>query len=398
MIMERAFDPAAEIQKLRDHFASHDKCIVFLFGAGTSVVSGNDGDPLVPAVAALTGRCKEIVRTKDNALGDAWDVIAAAGSDPNIEDILSSVRQMREAILPTDTLAGLDAAGLARLETSIQEAISAEVRPDESRIPSDLPHRALGRWLRKIDRIAAIEIFTTNYDTLLERALEAEGVPLFDGFVGAHRPFFLPSSLARPAMAPGRRWTRLWKIHGSVTWYQPLLPEGPIVRGDEQESGQMILPSLLKYDESRKQPYVAMMDRLGRALADREDSILVTAGYSFGDQHINEVIFEALDANPRLHVFALCFSDPAADSELGRESRRRRNILVFGPRKAIVRGEEGPWLLRDPVRDGPRLDGLFEPDTLGAGASANDPVEGTLKLGDFAVLCSLLGSIAGIDD
>lgn len=394
--MPTTFDPAIETQKLRDHLASHDKCIAFLFGAGTSVVPGTDGNPLIPAVTELTKRCAVAVAAKDSSYGSAWDRVVAAGADRTIEDILSAVRQMREAILPADTLGGLDAAGLAKLEAAIQEAISQEVRPPDNRIPADLPHRSLGRWIRRIDRSSPVELFTTNYDTLFERALEGEGVPLFDGFVGAHRPFFMPATLAREQMAPGRRWTRLWKIHGSVTWSQPSNGDGRIVRGEEQASGQLILPSLLKYDESRKQPYVAMMDRLRRALAEREDAILVAAGYSFGDQHINEVIFEALDANPRLHVFVLCYSDPEEDSELGREARTRTNILVLGPTQGIVRGQVGTWLMQDPTTNGPRMAGLFVPDVTPSSASSG-AVGGELRLGDFTVFCDLLGQIAGKD-
>lgn len=43
-------DPRREIEKLRDHLASHDKALMFLFGAGTScAVTGTDGTALVPA-------------------------------------------------------------------------------------------------------------------------------------------------------------------------------------------------------------------------------------------------------------------------------------------------------------------------------------------------------------
>jgi hypothetical protein len=257
-----------------------------------------------------------------------------------------------------------------------------------------LPHKALARWIRRIDRPLPVEIFTTNYDTLFERALEQDWVPIFDGFVGAHRPFFSPASLARDPMAPGRRWTRLWKVHGSVTW-SSAGGDSRIVRGEEQESGELILPSLLKYDESRKQPYLAMMDRLRRFLTEREDAILVAAGYSFGDQHINEVIFEALEGNRRLHVFALCFDQPAADSELEIAARRHGNILVFGLERAIVGSREGSWALRDPTT-ATRLNGIFDIHGTGS-AAAGAPATGRLRLGDFNVLCTLFDRVAGSD-
>lgn len=398
--MPRTFDPAIETQKLRDHLASHDKPIIFLFGAGTSAsVRAKDSQPLIPAVAQLTERCAEAVKDLGTTFDAAWDLIVDSlpAGHRTIEDILSAVRRMRAAVLPGDKLAGLAAEEIEDLEAAIQEAISREVRPSEDRFPDQLPHRALSRWIARIDRASALEIFTTNYDTLFERALEEEWVAVFDGFVGSRRPFFSPASLAREPMAPGRRWTRLWKIHGSVTWAleAPGTPAQRIVRGEEQESGELILPSLLKYDESRKQPYVAMMDRLRRVLADREDVILLTAGYSFGDQHINEVIFEALAANPRLHVFATSFGDPDPNGELAVAARQRSNILVLGRTKAIVGGQEGPWELNDPATHQSRLDGIFVPSGGWGGGAA--PVTGELELGDFNVLCRLLDVIAGAD-
>ena len=399
MTAPKTFDPAIEVQKLRDHLTSHDKPIAFLFGAGTSAaVKGTDGEQLVPVVAQLTRRCATAVAAKGAPFDVAWGrIVAALPSDRRtIEDILSSIRQMRAAILPGDVLAGLDAAQLDDLETEVQRTISREVRPPASRIPDSLPHHALGRWIRRTDRSSAVEIFTANYDTLLERGLEQEWVPIFDGFVGAHHPFFSAASLTRNALSPGRRWARLWKVHGSVTWS---LERGPgdserIVRGEEHASGELILPSLLKYDESRKQPYVAMLDRLRHVLSAREDAILVTAGYSFGDQHLNEVIFEALDANRRLHVFALCFDDPEPGAALLGAAARRSNLLVYAPTLAVVGAQPGTWLLQDPGTYLDRLERLFVPDPSGA---QGGPAGGECALGDFNVLCHLLDTIAGSD-
>jgi hypothetical protein len=390
----RTFDPATETKKLRDHLASHDKPIAFLLGAGASAaVTAADGRSLIPAVTELTARCQTDVCAIDDETATAWTLITDALNPArrNIEEVLSAVRRMESAITGDDRLVGLSRDQLAKVESVIQATIAREVNPAAERYPEALPHLAMGRWIRRIDRSCPVEIFTTNYDTLIEQALEQEWVALFDGFVGARRPFFSAASLAREPMAPGRRWTRLWKIHGSVTW--SILgrdtPHQRIVRGSEQSGGELILPSLLKYDESRKQPYLAILDRLRRVLTDYEDAILITAGYSFGDEHINEVIFEALEANPRLHVFALCHSDPAPEQALYEAALRRGNILVPGRTQAIVGGQPGTWYMSD--NDGPaaeRMSGIFHPDEDGSQT-------GALALGDFNILCALLDSIAG---
>jgi hypothetical protein len=149
--------------------------------------------------------------------------------------------------------------------------------------------------------------------------------------------------------------------------------------------------------KTREQPYVAMLDRLGRVLTAREDTILVTVGYSFSDQHINEVIFDALDARERLHLFALQFSDPQDEQELVKRALRRRNILVYGPASAVVGGVRGSWRLIEPVDDrtADLLDVPFDSDAGPDAASA--PVTGRFRLGDFHWFGRFLDGIAGAD-
>jgi hypothetical protein len=389
--MTRTFDPVTEVQKLRDHLSSHDKPIAMLFGAGTScAVKATDDKPLIPAVVALTEACEQSAISMGPPFPDAWALIRDSRPKDrrDIEEILSSVRQKLDAILDADKLAGLDRTKLEQLEQNIKKTIAQEVRPATARIPDSLPHEALGRWLRNMHRDTPVEIYSLNYDTLVERGLEAAWVPVFDGFVGTYEPFFSPGSLVRPDMQPGRRWVRLWKLHGSVTWRKTGTDEDRrIVRGTELDTGEMILPSLRKYEESRKQPYVAMLDRLRRLLGEREEIVLITAGYSFGDQHINEVIIEALEVNPGLHVFALCYDEPATDGILATTAREQRKLVVLGPDSAVVGGEQGEWLVVDPEGSAGRLADVFVLDK-GKGPG------GKLLLGDFNSFCKLLDGLA----
>lgn len=133
-----------------------------------------------------------------------------------------------------DTIAGGTKRQLTEIEVAVRGGIAGAALPDEARIPDKLPQHALARWVRRADRRFPVEIFTTNYDTLLERALEDERVPVFDGFTGGRMPFFL-SATPTAGDEPGRGWTRLWKIHGSVTWrwHEPAGQRRRIVRGSE---------------------------------------------------------------------------------------------------------------------------------------------------------------------
>jgi len=397
-------DPRREVEKFRAHLVAHDKPIAFLIGAGGSAAVRDAADndrPLIPPIVVLGEQCEAAVRALGDEYSKAWDRVVedVKASRPwcNIEEILTNVRRKIEAVGPGDSLAGLDAGGLKQLESSIQTTIAKAAHPDEARIPAALPHHALARWLRRTDRTTAVEIFTTNYDTLIERGLEDERVASFDGFVGSRAPFFLAQSLVHEGLAPGRKWVRLWKVHGSINWSWAELEDGTrrIVRGPETSHGELILPSFHKYDESRKQPYAAMLERLHRVLVEREDGVLVTVGYSFGDEHINSVIFEALDVRERLHVFSLQFSDPAESHELIVRAKSRKNLIVYGRRRAVVGGVAGEWRLHEPIdhRLAALMDVPFDSDA--ADPDKDKPIlTGAFRLGDFKWLARFLDTIA----
>ena len=94
-----------------------------------------------------------------------------------------------------------------------------------------------------------VEFFTTNYDLLLEQALEDCRVAYFDGFTGVRRPFFDIRAMEEDRLPS--RWARVWKLHGSLNWYHH--PNRGVLRGtqSENELQRVIHPSHLKYEESR---------------------------------------------------------------------------------------------------------------------------------------------------
>lgn len=295
-----------------------------------------------------------------------------------------------QAIGANDTLSGLNTNDLTQLEKTVRETIAAQVNPASSSFPSKLPHEDFVRWIARMPRAHPVEIFTTNYDVLIETALEAERVPAFDGFVGCNRPFFSHDSLTRPESAPGAAWTRLWKVHGSINWrLETMRGRQRVVRTDPHNDGEMILPSHHKYDESRKQPYSALLDRLTRVL-ERDDAILFVCGYSFSDDHINAIIFDALEAKRRPHVIALQYADPEEGSVLADRAARFLNLMALGPQTAFIGGRGGRWRLEE-VRGASQIAQAFQ---LAPSDENEQPSgAGTLLLGDFARFAEFLGAL-----
>ena len=409
-------DPRRVLETLRDHLTQPETNVAFLLGAGTScavrveipvtIDAAEVGDPpatrpLIPDVAELTAISEKEIRRLDpegdvKRFGAAFDAIEReirpSARPTNIEDILSCIRRKLHAVGEGDTLSGLSKTDLAQLEKTVRRTIAAQVNPDRSSFPERLPHDDFVRWIARMPRARPVEIFTTNYDVLVETALEAERVPAFDGFVGCNQPFFSHDSLTRPESAPGAAWTRLWKIHGSITWkLDTVRGRSRVVRTAPHNEGEMILPSHYKYDESRKQPYSTLLDRLTRVL-DRDDAILFVCGYSFSDEHINAIIFDALEAKRRPHVVALQYVDPEPESILADRANRFLNLMVLGPRTACLGGRRGEWKLAE-AREATHLSQAFALDEpLEGGPTAG---AGTFLLGDFARFAQFLGSLTG---
>ncbi len=402
-------DAREVVESLRDHLARHDRPLCFLFGAGTSAAVNVAPPPtpgkapaykaLIPAVLPLTAICKAAVGALAPKFAAAWEEAEKeTGTAPsNIEQILSLVRRKLEAAGPGDKLLGLVKNELGAFEAGIQQTIAKTVNPDDAAIPEKTAHDDFASWVRRTVRTQPVELFTTNYDVLVERALERAQLPVFDGFVGSYRPFFRPDLIERDEYLPAPMFVRLWKIHGSVNWHLTRSAGATrVTRGEPSNSGEMIYPSHRKYDESRQQPYVSLLGRL-RSVLERDDALLVTVGYSFSDQHINSVIYGALDNRPRAHAVALQFGDLAPDETLVKDAKGRRNLLVLGRNAAVIGGSWGEWRLREAVdnRTAGFMDLAFDSDaSLEKDAVA---VTGNFRLGDFNWLSRFLAAMRTAD-
>ena len=408
-------DPRRVIDDLRSNLSTHNRQLAFLFGAGTSSAINiapepkpgeqRRHEPLIPGVDGLTTICATAVAAIGEDHTKAWGCLAQQCTQDNhavnIENILSRVRAKRAAIGDGETLVGLNAASLKSLEDTICSSIAKCVLPEEAKIPKSTPHDGFVKWVQRVHRTAALELFTTNYDILVERAFEQASVPVFDGFVGAHEPFFYAGCVDDDELLPRPQWVRVWKLHGSVNWRATQINgRTRIVRGAPAESGEMILPSHRKYDESRKQPYTSFMDRLARILR-REHALLITNGYGFGDDHINDVVYRGLELNPTANVIALWFESLNETDTLVKEAEARSNLTVIGPNGGVLATTFAEWQLTQPVdkKTHAFLDTAFDSnaqlDDAGSPAAMTNDLKGRMRLGDFNWFCRFLSEMDG---
>lgn len=173
-------------------------------------------------------------------------------------------------------------------------------------------HLRFSRWCARSPYVRPLEVFTINYDNVIEQSLEQVGVPYFDGFVGSYEGVFradlVDSTDGRDQITPPPGWVRVWKLHGSISWSRVVKKGGSaIVRTAAPSEALAIYPSLQKYEESRRIPFVVLADRLRRALAIPETTCLVS-GYSFGDQHIDDLLYDAAQFYRASEILVLCHS------------------------------------------------------------------------------------------
>jgi hypothetical protein len=374
-------DPREHIRGLQQLLISDTKRIGFLFGAGTSMAcrKGAPNSSIVPGVKDMTKRIIDAMKeTKfKKAIESVCAEVAEKQGDALIEYILSNIVHKEEAV-GKEKLCGLSRDELGELRKNIEEQICAiaSVHKKADEFIGTLIHCDFAQWIAQATRKFAVEIFTTNYDYLFELALEFHGVPYFDGFVGSFKPFFHPSSVEDLGYLPQQ--TKLWKLHGSLGWdtHESL---GRIIRRDTENSTIIVFPCMSKYEASKKQPYTSFMDRL-YAFLKAEDGVLISCGYSFSDQHINDVILNGLERTATSHVIGLLYDDFHANSPIVDLAKSQTRFSIYGKSNAVIGGNFGEWRLRAGISiDEPIMNLYFVSD-----AGDKDSGKGEFILPDFS--------------
>jgi hypothetical protein len=388
-------DPERHAGQLLQCLNQDKQRIGLLLGAGCPYsVKTDSGDPLITDIRGLTELIGGIL--SGGSFKVHWDNLCSQfredyNREPNIEDILSRVRGLKDYV-GNGEVRGFSKAVL----TDLEEMICKEIKDCVSKIlPSkSTPFHSLANWIGSINRAEPIEIFTTNYDLLLEQSLEDMRVPFFDGFVGAHHPFFDAYAIENDILPP--RWARLWKIHGSISWRSGTVDRTfKVWRTDINQGGNAVIhPSHLKYEESRKMPYLAMMDRLKRFLS-TPSSVLIIVGYSFNDQHLNDLILQGLQGTPSSAVFGLLYNSltsyPVAESM----SSQRGNLSLISRDGAIFGTKKHSWVKTSEIPDSNLPEGIVK---WSKEDGASDLWSASFHLGDFRCFGAFLQQISGAKD
>lgn len=199
----------------------------------------------------------------------------------------------------------------------------------------------LSKLVARDSNLGRTHLFTLNYDTLFEQALELLGVQYFDGFTGRASARFDPSVYGLDIYYPGEvaegrvrrfdKFLHFYKLHGSVHWFEhgnemrarhpDLAPfQAYATKAPEEKAATLeslvgktpsvgIMPTANKFAQTLTMPY-AHLFRSFQVRLGIPQTFLLVLGYGFGDDHVSRIIENAL-MNPSL-VMLVVEPNPAS--------------------------------------------------------------------------------------
>lgn len=167
------------------------------------------------------------------------------------------------------------------------------------------------KLLFRNSNLAKTNIFTTNYDLYSETALDNLGIHYANGFSGGINKYFNPTifnyALSEKMDLSQSKWNvidnfiYLYKLHGSINWVEDSTGSKLFRVREIQETSYknlknyeniMIHPTPLKQNASLGSPYSDLFREFQKKIM-QNNNVLVTIGYSFSDEHINNIVYQA---------------------------------------------------------------------------------------------------------
>lgn len=231
-----------------------------------------------------------------------------------------------------------------------------------------------------------INVFTTNIDICLEKALEDKGFEFNDGFIGNFKPRFDLSNFKKSLFKRSMHFDNIseipvfniYKIHGSLTWktsddnifFSPTLQQvkkvSEVIISDDTlidikkdddieavkvnatsatysaieiekfrkayEKLNIVNPTKDKFrDTLLNQTYYELLRIYANEL-EKENTVLFVMGFSFSDEHIRDLTLRVANSNPNLIIYIFAYSN---NTRINLESKminnKYENIKIIAP-------------------------------------------------------------------
>ncbi|OXA76709.1 SIR2-like domain-containing protein [Flavobacterium aquidurense] len=324
--------------------------VSILFGAGSSFHLG------APVIRTIPQELKSACLTEiANYFGE--------GADPSFEDLFNCLQADRYL----HEMRGQDITAINASMVKMQKWLFEQCDTNKTTINSNYKsdskllnnryhyHEVLvKKLLQRPVHLKRVNLFTTNYDMAFDYALDNLGVHYVNGFMGVHNRCFRPEVYDYDLYYPGQsvigkvhraeKVLRYYKMHGSLSWVSSPpsisntygIKEIPL-NGNftpDENNEIMIYPCVSKKSFTLDLPYSELFRQFSHAI-NQPQSVLICVGYSFYDEHINDIIKQALSIPSFTLIIANFSPSIDQDSEIER-------LRALGDKRIIILDQEDP--------------------------------------------------------
>ena len=337
------------IDKLAKYYLNEN--LNFLCGSGTSAAIGgktiNKGENPFAAILAELKAIAEPAEYLTNIISylESGDLLEKKFDKIN-QEYLYHLNNRNDAVTAT-AIKGI-------LEKILQEFVNNYVPFPIDYLKQKLETHELfiNKIISRKETLNRPRVFTPNYDLAFENACEKIGVSYSNGFRGVHMRKFDPDTfhnetyIKQETAERGKRITtylNIYKLHGSISWqYTENLDDlynlkeiqisDTFKKADFEIGSLMIYPIQTKKSYSLDLPYSEIFRNFSKCLTENQNT-LITIGYSFLDEHINDIIRTGL-YNPNLTLLIHSYgvideTSPAFLQTLKARSSSDQRIVIF---------------------------------------------------------------------
>ncbi len=298
------------------------KNLCFLFGSGTSA----------KAIPLMKGLYEGLEKEKEGYSDDEKTFLNGIEDNGNIENVLGVLYSGRSYLAdkknPSDEeKKSLETTNslITKIEKYLKsklDVLNADDWNEEVKKTLDNYKKFYSKIALRNKELSRVNIFTTNNDMFNEVALDKLSIHYFNGFSGGVMKSFNPASFnytlskrmdtSIDKYEPVENLVYLYKIHGSVNWIEDessnkesffTIKELPL-RNSSANSSVLVYPTPLKQNKSLGAPYVDLFREFQHKLLE-PNTVLFVIGYSFSDEHVNDIIYRALATNSTMNLVVI---------------------------------------------------------------------------------------------
>ena len=390
-VLSREENPIERIRCMLKNYLELDN-VNFLFGTGSSIIIGARSIQSIPLSIEESIKAEnpqeEDGKGKNSLYDEFITIIKTLQDEPEKEKRLSwknnegeevfgeidySLEKLLNYLLAIDFIQEHSANAITykyigSLITIIKRELfklcDLDLRPINEALLSNIAKKHLNenryyyhehftkKVLQRPLNLKRVNIFTTNYDLAFDKAFDRLGVNYINGFSGFHNRYFKPETFEYDIFFPGsttqgkvqriEKVLRYFKIHGSLTWVNRApsancvygIEELPmeLIRKNKEYDSLMIYPTTVKKSYTLDYPYSELFRQFSVSIS-QPQSVLITFGYSFSDEHINDLIYQALTI-PSFTLIIVDFKGVDGSAEI------KRLMELNDPRIIIMQGTQ----------------------------------------------------------